>query len=714
MKTHFIIIMYILSGLVLAQEKHVLISDTADQKSITKQTFEIKQLEVNAQLVDQNIRSGSDGIKIDLKEIKNLPRLGGESDPLKTIQYLGGVSVSGEANSGLYVRGGNNDQNLILLNHSVIQNPNHVLGIFSVFNPDIVESMRFIKTAIPAEYGGRISAVVDVNSVKSIADSLSVNGNLGLISSKLALQIPLTKSFSIWSSVRASYLGKTVLPLMSSVGVDSTLTSNNFEFYDLNLGFNLLTKESHRISGHLYTGKDNIRISQFKQIALDENLSGWGNTVAGLEYLLYLKDNASLTQNLSYSGFQIHSDFNWYNVNYQLNSSFSQWNYKADLFCVKNIHNLKLGVEMGLFHANPHFVNADSSSLLSINSNRNTINSSVQTIYLRDEWESGPLQFNIGLRLNNYLHFGPYSFFEGLNKVYVDDNQRLKTYQDLEPRLFVRYILNPNSAIKASASRLVQYLNQVPITNFGIPADLQLPAGLFVLPQRSWHYSGGYFTNSKDNKWELSSELYYKTLENQLEFNSSIASLFSGNNLEQNLIQGRGWAYGLDAKLKYANQKIISWISYNLAWSYRQFDNINYGEAFFAHNDRRNNLSLVGVYKLSNNFELSAVFVYADGSRLNLPLSWYMIENKIVFEYGKYNAFKMPAYHRLDVSVNYKLQSKSKLKSEFNFSIYNVYNRANPYNVSFTSKDKNGNFDLKIRMSYLLPIIPSVSWSFKW
>jgi hypothetical protein len=236
---------------------------------------------------------------------------------------------------------------------------------------------------------------------------------------------------------------------------------------------------------------------------------------------------------------------------------------------------------------------------------------------------------------------------------------------------------------------------------------LQIPASLYVEPQNSWHFSGGYFRNFNQNAWESSIEVYYKTLENQLEFKNGIEATFTNSMFEKNLLTGKGWTYGAEWKLRKNMGDFTGWISYNLAWSYRQFDLINSGKPFLARNDRRHDISVVGMYKLNDSWSFSALFVYATGNRLNLPLSWFIIDNKYILEFGNYNAFEMPPYHRLDVSATYKLKQKGLLHSELNFSVYNIYNRANPFMVNFNPKLQ------KFVMSFLLPIVPSVSWTFR-
>jgi len=691
---------------VVAQDQHILISDTLDPKSITKKVIDIKEVQVIGQLRDANLKAGSTGINIDVKQLKQLPKFAGESDPYKALQYMGGVSQAGEANSGLYVRGGNNDQNLILLNGTMIQNPTHVLGMFSVFNPDLIGQMRFIKSGMPAEYGGRLSSIVDINTTNNIPDKILIKGSIGLISSRLSAQIPLNSKFAIYASLRGSYISSIILPMLTMIGIDSLLTQNKYEFWDANAGFIYNLAPRTKLTGHFYTGKDDMKISELKKYNMKENSTFWQNTSAGIQLNHIFNEKLSMNHQLNYSKFQIQSSLEWFNSLQNLQSQFENISYKADFFHISGQHQLKFGAELTYNEAIPNFNSSDSILPVEINSQHNIIHSTQLTAYARDEWTWKKWQFNLGLRGNIYAHIGPYTDFRDDGNISYSNNSIIKTYSGLEPRFFSRYLINPFSSIKISATRHIQYLNQIPVFSFGIPADLQIPASLYVKPQGSWHFSGGYFRNFSDNNWELSMEVYYKTLENQLEFKNGIEETFTNNMIEKNLLVGKGWNYGAEWKLSKNFGKLTGWISYNLAWSYRQFNQINGGIPFLARNDRRHDISVIGMYELNNCWSFSAIFVYATGNRLNLPLSWYIIDNKYVLEYGKYNAFEMPAYHRLDVSANCKLKKWHGIESELNFSIYNLYNRANPFQVYYSPKNQS------LKMVYLLPIIPSVSWTF--
>lgn len=699
---------------VSAQDKYAIIKDTTDSNSITKKNIQIEEVQVRARLKSINLLSGSTGIQLDMESMQQLPRLVGEADPYKALQYMGGVSQAGEANSGLYVRGGNNDQNLILLNGTLIQNPTHVLGIFSVFNPDLIDQMKFVKSGIPAEYGGRLSSVVDISTASVIPEKLKIDGSLGLISSRICVQFPVTKKFSVYGSLRGSYISSLILPGLSLLGIDSSLTKNRYEYYDVNAGFNYKINSKHRIIGHFYSGNDDIGIMQVRQYNLDKNSLWWKNTTGGIQHIYYINNQLSFKQQLSYSSFEIESDLNWFNSVNNLHSGFNQYDYNAGFIQISGIHQLRYGTEISYNQSHPNFIRSDSIIPIEIDNKHNNYYALQGSAYFRDELTIGKWQVNAGVRGNIYAQIGPYTDYDDDQTIKYSAGSIIKTYHSIEPRFFARYLIHKNTSVKLSASRIHQYLNQVPVFSFGIPADLQIPASLYIKPQASWHFSGGYFQNFKENSWETSVEAYYKTLENQLEFKSNVADIFTNGDIEKNLLTGHGWSYGIEFKVRKNSGKFTGWFAYNLAWSYRQFDAINDGKPFLASNDRRHDLSIVTMYKLNDKWNFSALFVYATGSRLNLPLSWYVINQKVILEYGDYNAFEMPAYHRLDLSAIYKMKTIHGIRSELNFSVYNAYNRANPFQILYSTKGFNGtdNFNVGIRMSYLLPVIPSVSWVF--
>lgn len=689
-----------------SQQKHFLIKDTTDSNSIVNKVQTIRELEVRSKMATANIKSGSGGLIIDVAELRKLPNIVGDADPFKALQYLGGISQAGDASANMNVRGGNNDQNLVILNGCIIQNPTHVLGLFSVFNPDLIDLMRFYKTGIPAEYGGRLSSVIDIKNFSKIPHRVQVDGSVGLISLRLALKLPLSDKFSLYASQRGSYIGAFVIPMLIKAGVNEKLAQNNFEFSDTNVGFNYTISPATKLSGHFYTGNDRISISQSVKFSIDDNLSRWGNRVLGLQLNHIFSEKFSMAHNLNATEFYLQSKVNWLTINYSLNSLNRMLNYKSDFIYLLNRHTLKTGLEVSYNQTLPaKITQSDNTLALPLQSELLFRNSDL-TLYMRDEWEQGNLLLNIGLRAA--LHI-PSTFNETLESL-----QAIKPdlYGGLEPRFFARWLFDKQSSVKLSATRHFQYLSRVPVVNFGVPLEILVPVSAVGKQSSLWHFSGGYFRNIFENKWELSAEMYYKSFSNLLEFGGNLNDLFSEQQLLTKMYTGKGWAYGAEFLAKKNTGRFTGWLAYTLGWNYRQFDNINSGRPYLATNDRRHDFSMIGMYQLSDRINFSATFVYATGSRLNLPRSWFVVDNKVVLEYSGYNSFQMPAYNRFDIAMNYKLKPFYNINSELNFAIYNLYNRANPFQVYYSTSNVANSMDFKIKMTYLIPILPSLSWTF--
>jgi hypothetical protein len=703
--TFFFIIYFVLlqNGFAQAPSYRIL-KDTTDSSSIVNKIHTIQEVEVSSIHPLSNVKTGSMGISFDVNELKMLPSLMSDSDPFKSLQYMGGISQAGEASSNIVVRGGDNDQNLIQLNGCQVENPTHILGLFSVFNPDLIDQMRFIKSGVPAEYGGRLSSVIDVRNFINTPEQLQVTGNIGLIASRLTIKLPITDNISIYAAHRMSYVGTMIIPLLVKIGIDPKLAQNNFEFTDTNFGFNYNITSSTRLSGHFYMGNDAVKIQDNTTFAIEENSSKWGNKLGNIQLSYVFSDKFSMIHYLNFSQFELKSNLNWINALYKIGTSKSLMQYKSDYIYLVDNHKFKGGIELSsnvLLPASIKNLSADS-----LNRFENKSKSSDLGLYLRDEFEYGPLLLNIGFRSNVFIKH-PDSNISVSN--FAD-----KYYSGFEPRFFSRIMLDNESSLKFSATKHFQYLNRVQLIKIGLPTEIILSSSKHIKLSAMWHFSGGYFKSLYDNEWELSAEAYYKTFSNLLEFKGNLTDLFTIDKIENLLYDGRGYAYGSEFMIKRNGEKFNGWINYALGWNYRQFDEINQGKPFLATNDRRHDITLVGMYTVNENINISASFVYATGSRLNLPRSWFVVDDKVILEYTKYNSFKMPDYHRLDVSMSYKLKEIKKVKSEIHFSVYNLYNRANPFQVYFSTKqDEKNKYDYKIKMSYLMPILPSLSWTFK-
>lgn len=689
-----------------AQQKQILINDTTDSNSPLLKVQEINEIEVRSKISVSNIKSGSTGAIIDVSELKKLPNIMGDADPFKSLQYMGGISQAGDASANMNVRGGNNDQNLVLLNGCNIQNPTHVLGLFSVFNPDLIDQMKYIKTGIPAEYGGRLSSVIDIKNFTSIPQKVKVDGSVGLISSRISLKVPLSEHFSFYASHRGSYIGTFAIPLLVKFGINPRLAQNKFEFSDTNIGINYAITPSTKFSAHFYTGNDTISISQNEKYSIDDNKSKWGNRVLGCQLNHVFSETFSMAHYMNITEFYLQSKINWLTNTYSLNSKNNALSYKSEFVYLLNRHVLKVGGEVSFNETLPTKIiksGIDSNAVAMPTLYKKNAD---LALYARDEWEYGNLLVNIGVRAGVNLHHPEFEWYV------PNSNPNPKFYVGIEPRFFSRLMFDESSSSKLSISRHYQYFSRVPIVNFGVPLEIFVPTSATNKPSSLWHFSGGYFKNFNQNNWELSAEVYYKSFSNLLQFGGDFNDLFSETKMLDKMHSGIGWAYGTELMLKKNAGKFTGWVSYALGWNFRQFDDINQGKPFLATNDRRHDVSLIGLYKLNDKISFSATFVYATGGRLNLPRSWFIVDNKVILEYSKYNAFKMPDYNRLDISMNYKLKPFHKINSEVNVSIYNLYNRANPFEVYFSTTRENDNFNYKIKMSYLIPILPSISWTF--
>jgi len=495
--------------------------------------------------------------------------------------------------------------------------------------------------------------------------------------------------------------------LLLKLGVDPHLAQNSFEYYDVNAGFSCHFDTGTKLSVHYYKGQDMIQVQELSQFSFEGNASRWGNHVLGIQLSHVFSNRFSMLHHLDFSRFDLNSRMNWLANDYQINTDKKTYNYKADFIYLAGSHHLKTGLETSFQKQLPVTIRTETNDGLQTNFRYNRFISGA--VYVRDEWEAGPLLLNVGIRTSLYHKLLTHHSSEDFGLSEID---AAKTFIRLEPRLSGRWMLNDESSVKLSAGKHNQYTNRVQLINFGLPMEIFVASSSFIQPSSLWHFSGGYFRSMQNNHWEISAEAYYKSFSNLLEFGGTLNDLFSVTAIEQLMYAGRGYAYGTELMIRKNFGKIAGWINYTLGWNYRQFDDINAGNRFLASNDRRHDLSIIAMYNITPRLNLNATFVYATGNRLNLPRSWYIIDDKVVLEFTGHNAFKMPDYHRLDVSLTYKLPQWQNIHSKLNLSVYNLYNRANPFEVHYSTKAGENNYDYKIAMSYLTPILPAVSWTF--
>jgi outer membrane receptor for ferrienterochelin and colicin len=659
-------------------------------------------------------------VELDVEKVKSLPAIFGEVDILKTIQLLPGVQSAGEGNSGFYVRGGGPDQNLILLDGATIYNASHLAGFFSVFNADAIKGVKLIKGGMPAEYGGRLSSVLDITMKDGNFKKYEAEGGLGIISSRVTVQGPIKKdTASFIASYRRFYLGDIAQPF---IGDSSKFKGSNYYFYDFNAKLNWIISEKDRVYLSTYIGKDVFKFKNAKDgFGMD---TPWGNTIVSFRWNHLFNDKLFLNTTVGYTKYQFEVGLEQDQFEFRLFSGISDWNAKLDFNYLPSIlHNVKFGVNY-IFHK---FVPSNAtarSGEIDFNTGdiiKNYANDAA--IYLSDDWDiNEKLKVHAGLRYSMFQHVGPFKrynntdFGSPIDTVVYDNGETVKLYQGLEPRITARYSLRNNSSVKASFSQNYQYIHLASFASVSLPTDVWVPSSDKVKPQRSTQYAAGYFKNFKENKFESSVEVYYKSMQNQIEYkDGALPEDNAGNNVDNSFTFGKGWSYGAEFFLKKRYGKINGWIGYTLSWTNKQFDDLNNGNVFPAKYDRRHDASVVFLYDISKRWVIGATWVYATGSALTLPESRYTVQGQIVSDFGDRNSFRMDAYHRMDLSVTLKGKEEKKFKSNWVFSIYNVYNRKNPYFIYFATDGSvyDGTLDIQAKQVSLFGILPSISWNFK-
>jgi hypothetical protein len=646
--------------------------------------------------------------KVNVREISNVPVLLGERDVLKTLQLLPGIKSAGEGNSGFYVRGGSTDQNLILLDEAPVYNASHLLGFFSTFNSDAIKDLSVYKGGMPAQYGGRLSSVLDIRMNEGNRKSYEMEGGIGLISSRLKVEGPLVKdkgSFMI--SARRTYLDAFL-----SLSPDSAINGNTLFFYDVNAkaNYKLDDKNTFFLSG--YFGRDKLGIS--KSFGFN-----WGNATLTMRWNHLYGDRLFSNTSLIYSNYnyviQNNNDVN----NFEVNSSIKDFNIKQDYeYAVGNTNNLKWGINAIHHTIAPGKLTTTANS--SINQTTNENRKGIELAgYISDEWAvTEKLNIVGGLRLSSFSLLGPGTFKDyDLDGIAIDTllygkGKVIKTYMYLEPRFSLSYQLSATGSLKAAYTRNVQNIHLMSNSTTTSPTDLYILNSNNVKPELADQVAGGYFRNFFDDTYEFSVELYYKWLQNQIEYRTG-TDLRGNKNVEADLLYGKGRAYGIEFFLKKRFGKFNGWIGYTLSKTERQFDQLNSGSWFYAKQDRTHDLSLVGIYKASTRWSFSSVFVYNTGNAVTYPSGKYQLNGRTAFYYTEKNGYRTPAYHRLDFSATLEGQPGKRLQSSWSFGLYNVYNRQNAFAIDFKDDPDDATKTQVVRTT-LFGIIPSVTWNFKY
>jgi len=668
---------------------------------------------------DENVKNTQMGrFDLSIAKVKALPVLLGEVDLLKTLQLLPGIRNAGEGNTGLYVRGGGPDQNLIILDDAVVYNTGHLFGFFSIFNADAIKNVTLIKGGMPAQYGGRLSSVLDVAMKDGNANKFQVDGGIGLIASRLSVQGPLKKDrASFIVSARRTYIDVLVKPFIPK---SSQFSGSGYYFYDLNTKVNYKISEKDRLYLSGYFGKDVFDFRNTRR-SFSANIP-WGNATATLRWNHVFNRKLFANTTLVYNKYNFAFNASQNNFNIRLASGIKDLNAKADFdYYPAPQHKIKFGALYTHHMFTPNILSGNQDSTAFKPNNANNKYANEAALYVQDDWElTDKFRISLGLRYSSFKQVGPYTKYtedangNKLDSTHYGSGEKIKSYGGFEPRGTLRYAIDDRTSVKASVTRNLQYIHLVSNAGSTLPTDLWVPSTYYVQPQIAWQYATGLFKNFKDNMYETSLELYYKNMQNQIEYKEGYTPSLSDP--EKQFVFGRGWSYGAELYIGKNKGRLTGWLGYTLSWTYRKFPQLNGGEQYFAKYDRRHDLSVVSTYELNKKWKLSAVFVYGTGNATTLPERFYIINGVLTQEYSRVNQYRLPAYHRLDFAATYTPihKRKRKIQGSWVFSVYNVYNRANPYFIYFdqTGSPYNNTLKVEARKVSLFPVIPAVTWNF--
>ena len=672
---------------------------------------QLKEVVITGERPDENIRKPEMSvIKMDIKSINKIPALMGEVDIIKAIQMLPGVQSTSEGSSGFSVRGGSPDQNLILLDEAIVYNASHLLGFFSVFNNDAIKDVTLYKGDIPASSGGRLSSLLDIRMKDGNQKNFSAAGGISTISSRLTLEGPLDKD-------RTSFLvagRRTYVDLFLPFAKNKDIRDNILYFYDFNAKINHRVNDRNRIFLSGYFGRD-IFSNDFARMSL-------GNQTGTFRW------NHLFSQKLFSNFTLIHSMYDYQLGTPEGNANSFLWkskmqnqSVKGDFTWYANPNNtIRFGAAAIVHTFDPGIAKGTGDESL-FTEYKLPLNYAIEYgLYLSNEQKvNDKLLIKYGVRLSAFQNIGRatvYNYdkdYNAIDSTIYSKGEIFNTWHALEPRLGANYMISTTQSVKASYSRTVQYVHLAQNSTAGTPLDLWFPSSPNVKPQKADQFAIGYFKNLKDNTIETSAEVYYKLMYDVIDFKDN-AELLLNPKLEGELRIGKGRSYGLELMVKKNNGKLNGWISYTWSATRRKIEGINNGQSYQAPYEKPHNISVILNYEFTERSSLSANWVYATGAPVTFPTGRAVIGNVIVPIYSDRNAYRLPDYHRLDLSYTLKEKNKKnrKWQGEWNFSVYNAYGRKNAWAINFTQEQDNP-LTTYAEKTYLFSIIPAITYNFK-
>ncbi|WP_162426613.1 TonB-dependent receptor [Pontibacter pudoricolor] len=685
---------------------------TGSQKldmQLEQNTTTLQEVVVTSRKEDTNVKSMEmSTLKMQVTDIKNMPALLGEVDVIKAIQLMPGVQNAGEGTSGFYVRGGGADQNLILLDEAPVYNASHLMGFFSVFNADAIKDVQLYKGGIPAQHGGRLSSLLDIRMKEGNNQKMEVSGGIGTIASRLTVEAPVVKDKSSFIlSGRRTYAD-----MFFGLSSEEDIKGNDLYFYDLNAKVNYTLNEKNRLFVSGYFGRDVAGTKEF--------MMNWGNATATVRWNHLFSDRLFSNTTFIFSDFDYalgskeeESEFTW-------KSHIKDYGIKNDYTYFLNPKNqLRFGLHVTYHNFMPAEVKPGEKSY--VNELKLNSTSALETaLYLSNEHQlTDHLTIDYGLRFSSFTNMGP-------GKVYLYDEEfetpvdtinysrfeKIKSYHGLEPRIAAKYELTDASSLKASYNRTLQYLHQVSNSTSAMPFDVWIPSSTYVKPQLADQVALGYFRNIHDNMFEGSVEVYYKWMDNHIDY-KDYAEILLNERLETELLRGTGEAYGAEFYLRKQKGLLTGWISYTLSKTERTVAGINDGNPYAPRHDRRHSGNLVLNYNFSPTINLGANWTYSTGGAITMPVGRYEYNGKTYPVYSERNGYRLPDYHRLDLSATYAKPRNEfkKYSGSWTLSVYNAYARKNAFSIYFreSKEDKTKTEAVK---TYLFGLLPSLTYNF--
>jgi hypothetical protein len=705
-------------------------SFVVDLQKNTTRNFEVKgegkqldEIEISAEAADKNIKSVEMGVaKLDIKQINKIPALLGEVDVVRAIQLLPGVTTMGEGASGFNVRGGNIDQNLILLDEAPVYNSSHLFGFFSVFNPDAVKDVKLIKGGIPSQYGGRVSSILDIRMKEGNNKDFNVNGGLGTIFSRLSIEGPIVKDkVSFVLAGRRSYIDALVKPFLKS---SNPIKNADFYFYDATAKINWKINDKNTVFASGYFGRDVFGADAFR--------FNWGNSTATARWNHIFSSRLFMNMTAFYSNYEYLLEFSQNNLDqsFKWTSNIINYSVKPDFsFYMNSKNTIRFGAQALMYDFRPYDATGQFSEGGIVKFRSDKRYGIEYAAYVGNEHKILPrltLEYGLRVSMYNFLGKGNAYYFRDTvpneplpldRKESFGAGEVIKTYVIPEPRFSANYVINSFSSIKASYNRMAQYLQLISNTAASTPLDVYTLATNNLKPLVADQGSIGYFRNFSDNMFETSVEVYYKYMQNQLDYVDN-ADLFINEQVEGQLIQGLGRAYGTEFYVKKTRGKLTGWLSYTISKTERLVRGISNDNWFNSRYDRTHVVNTNVAYELTKRWDLSATFVFLSGTPATFPNSKIQIQGQNI-PYNTDNIrnnYRITPYHRLDLGAtyNFKKNETRRFHQKLVFSVYNAYNRRNAYSIYFRTKEGVPNQTEAVRFSVIGSVVPAVTYNFSW